>query len=105
MAQTKEQRAAYYKARQLASYGLTQDQYQTMLDQQGGGCAICGDTSKLGVDYDHSTGQIRGLLCIKCDTALGMFMDDISLMQAACSYLQERKGNGTIQTSDFNRKL
>jgi hypothetical protein len=51
-------------------YGITPEQYQKMLDRQGGICAICGrppKTLRLSVDHDHRTGRVRGLLCYQCN--------------------------------------
>jgi ribosomal protein L24E len=53
-------------------YGLTIEQFDEMLAEQGGVCAICGTDTPLGrgtfhVDHDHQTGQVRGLLCHPCN--------------------------------------
>ena len=75
-------------------YGITSEQYYSVLVAQGGGCGICGRTNadrkgqrKLHVDHDHATGDFRGLLCARCNTALGKFVDDVDLLQKAISYL------------------
>lgn len=58
-------------------WGLTIEQYDAMLDAQGGVCAICGthnqNKRRFAVDHDHSIGTIRGLLCVLCNTSLGMY--------------------------------
>jgi hypothetical protein len=65
-----------------------------MLVQQGGACAIClppAETAQhkvLRVDHNHSTGDVRGLLCHHCNVAIGHFGDDIVLLQRAIEYLQ-----------------
>lgn len=80
------------------NYGISLEQYNEMLDAQGGVCAVCGkpETAKsnfkkrtkvLAVDHDHETGEIRGLLCNKCNTAIGLLNDDISLFDKATRYL------------------
>ena len=46
--------------------------------------------SKCKVDHNHSTGEVRGLLCARCNTAMGLFGDSLSLMENAINYL---KGN------------
>lgn len=76
-------------------YGVALEQYSLMLDQQSGGCAICGDKETiegraLYIDHDHTTGRVRGLLCHKCNTGLGSFRDTLDLLKRACSYLEER---------------
>ena len=56
-------------------YGISTDGYYEMLEQQGGGCAICGRPPKarrLCVDHDHTTGEIRGLLCPGCNYAVSV---------------------------------
>lgn len=67
-------RANRYRRR----YGITVAQYETMLQQQGGCCAICGVSKQrvprlkhFSVDHDHVTGVVRGLLCSGCNTFLG----------------------------------
>lgn len=78
-------------------YGITQEEYDRMLAAQGGCCAICrcavsGASRGAGwlVDHDHTTGAVRGLLCVKCNTGLGLFQDSASVMQAAVEYLANR---------------
>lgn len=59
----------------MAKYGLTLEEYDRMLETQGGGCGICGGTNpdgrRLHVDHDHKTGKVRGLLCINCNYLIG----------------------------------
>jgi hypothetical protein len=81
-------------------YGITEQQYGQWLNGQGGVCAICGGGNDSGralhVDHDHaccsgkkSCGKcIRGLLCSRCNTGLGMFKDDADLLSAAMEYLK-----------------
>lgn len=72
-------------------YGLTPAQYDEMLKAQGGGCAICGKKpttkKRLGVDHDHTTGKVRGILCDQCNHAVGLLGDDPDRMMAAAAYL------------------
>lgn len=78
----------------LTRYGLTLEQYNAMVEAQGGVCAICGKpedrekTYNLSVDHCHVTGRIRGLLCAKCNSALGHMEDNITYLQNAISYLK-----------------
>ena len=82
-------RAAYKHS--LKRYGLSVERYEQMLDEQGHVCAICGDPEttgrRLAVDHDHSTGQVRALLCQACNTALGKFRDSPALLLKAAEYL------------------
>ncbi len=78
----------------LATYGLTQDDYDALLVAQDGRCAICGRQDsgtvlheKLGVDHNHATGIARGLLCQPCNAGLGGFKDNPAFLAAAISYL------------------
>jgi hypothetical protein len=57
-------------------YGLTPECYEIMLAEQGGVCKLCGNPPgkrRLDVDHDHATGQVRGLLCNKCNRRLGLY--------------------------------
>ncbi len=98
--------AAQYRQRRMLWNGfkLTVEQYEAMLEEQGGVCAICerpetntylGVVRRLAVDHDHtccpgdkSCGEcVRGLLCSACNTALGRLNDDLDRLQAAMDYL------------------
>jgi len=72
------------------AYGITIQQFDEMLVEQGGGCAICGATDPGGrgsfhVDHDHETAKVRGLLCHGCNTRL---VDDPDLLLAMIAYLE-----------------
>lgn len=51
-------------------------------------CQICGETTKLHLDHDHNTNKIRGMLCHKCNRALGFFKDNPKLLRKAADYLE-----------------
>lgn len=74
-------------------YGLTKEQYDTMLQQQKFCCAICSvnvETQRdktLVIDHCHTTGKIRGLLCHTCNTAIGLFKDSQETLVKAHNYL------------------
>lgn len=76
-------------------FGLSRADYDAMLAAQGGVCAICGtdrnrgarDGMHFAVDHCHDTGKIRGLLCNRCNRALGFWEDDPALLRAALEYL------------------
>lgn len=82
------------RRRRLASHGLTPDAYDRMLEDQGGGCAICGTTDTgrrtgvFAIDHDHRTGRVRGLLCSSCNNGLGRFGDDPDRLERAAQYLR-----------------
>ena len=80
----------------LSRYGLTVEQYEVMYEAQARGCAICGEPpqrQRLSIDHDHSTGEVRGLLCERCNSVLGRVKDDPMVLVSAASYLMEH-GSG-----------
>lgn len=75
------------------TYGVTPEEYDTLLTQQKGCCAICGEHHSnlkrtLYVDHNHSTNEIRGLLCQHCNSLLGFSKDNINTIQNALIYLE-----------------
>lgn len=77
----------------LKKYGLTPDQYDAMHERQGGRCAVCSgenyDGRALAVDHDHTTGEVRDLLCVKCNASLGQVNDSISRLEGLIAYLRK----------------
>lgn len=77
----------------IRKYGLTPAEFDAMLDAQGRVCAICGTDkpskrdNTFRIDHCHKTGNVRGLLCMKCNSALGMLQDSIPSLQKAIEYL------------------
>jgi hypothetical protein len=78
-------------ARRALMYGLTVAEIEAIRERQGGVCAICRQGSPnerdLCIDHDHSTGEVRGLLCVLCNSGLGQFRDDPVILRAAIEYL------------------
>lgn len=75
-------------------YGITKARYTEMVAAQAGVCAICGGPPgerSLAVDHDHATGQIRSLLCTRCNIGIGGFRDDPTLLRLALAYLDRWK--------------
>lgn len=75
-------------------YGLSAAAYNDMLADQGGVCASC-RTSDWGkrsphVDHDHKTGEVRGILCLRCNIAAGLLGDDPVRVAMLLAYLQGR---------------
>jgi hypothetical protein len=73
-----------------AQLGVTDAEYERLLAAQGGGCAICDHpprTRRLHVDHDHKTGEVRGLLCHRCNRLLASWVTWEWLLIAA-SYLR-----------------
>lgn len=73
-------------------FGITLEQYDIMSETQGNVCAICGGINpngkRLAVDHDHKTGKIRGLLCSKCNLALGNIKEQISILRSMENYIK-----------------
>lgn len=89
----KEQRKQWERKRLLLrKFKLSVDDYDALLMVQHGVCAICGNPPEegkvLSVDHCHKTNVVRGLLCPKCNTAIGMLNDDVKRLRAAIKYLQ-----------------
>lgn len=72
-------------------YGLTLEKYAEIFNSQGGVCAICRTPESprnMPVDHNHTTGEIRGILCDHCNKALGYFKDNVETMKTAIAYIQ-----------------
>ncbi|WP_415651065.1 endonuclease VII domain-containing protein [Rhodococcus qingshengii] len=72
------------------AYGMTQDEYDQLMDSQGGCCAICksSDVDVWHIDHCHTTGRVRGILCPHCNRGLGMFRDQPQFLRDAALYLE-----------------
>jgi len=83
------------RAAQQESYGLTGHELLHLAREQEFRCAICRAEPETGrrlaVDHDHETGAVRGLLCRRCNMAIGAFGDDVDLLIAAAAYLYSRR--------------
>jgi hypothetical protein len=96
-----KRRLATFKWKLETHFGITEQQFDQMLQDQGGCCAICGKgpeeanghrhKHRLCVDHDHKTGVVRGLLCTTCNSGLGCYRDDPELMANAIEYLLKQK--------------
>jgi hypothetical protein len=103
----KEQIATYMKEyirkpdtpaiRRKWRYGISSEDYDTMLEEQDNKCKICfmefntDDTKATTpcVDHCHTTDKVRGLLCPLCNRGLGQFKEDIKVLTKAINYLEE----------------
>lgn len=93
------------EAQQARKFGISIDKLREMEDEQGGRCAICGESEvagrRMAVDHDHdccpgkeSCGEcVRGLLCKRCNQGLGHFRDDPKLLISAARYLEASRGD------------
>jgi hypothetical protein len=78
-------------------FGITIEDYEALFEEQNGVCAICGEPetvfrygklARMSIDHCHAHGHIRGLLCSKCNPALGGFKDSVDILKKAIQYLE-----------------
>lgn len=72
-------------------YGINFAHFVALYDAQDGCCAICKreiTKEKCRIDHDHDTGKVRGLLCVSCNTGLGLFQDSPDVLSSAAGYLR-----------------
>lgn len=75
--------------RRKIEYGISQKDFDKIMIAQNNRCAICkiDINNSSHVDHNHSTGNVRGILCHNCNKGLGMFKDNIEFLQSAIDYL------------------
>ena len=85
----------WVKGRIREKYGLSYLQYKNLWEKYKNGCGICGRVSngykRLCIDHNHSTNTVRGLLCGRCNIAIGQFEDNPELLAKAIAYLKENQ--------------
>lgn len=74
-----------------AVYGITKEEFVALTEKYQGKCGICSMEAKLHIDHDHKTNKVRGLLCGKCNKAIGLFDEDMDKMNKAVKYLKATK--------------
>lgn len=95
------------------TFGITLDQYNSMLNNQNGVCAICKNPEtalytdnktikNLAIDHCHKTGNIRGLLCSRCNTGIGHFKENLDYLNNAIDYLST---NRPLIAGKFRKKV
>jgi len=86
LSMTKTKRKNYDLKRR---YGISQEEYDKMYEDQNHRCGICGKESKksLHVDHNHDTGKVRKLLCSNCNTMIGLAKENPYILQSAMNYL------------------
>lgn len=52
-------------------------------------CEICGGSTRMAYDHNHKTGEFRGWLCMKCNTALGLVGDKVETLEKMIEYLKK----------------
>lgn len=89
-------------------YGITTEQYEQLLQIQGGRCAVCGKPpirKRLSVDHDHTTGLIRGLLCNYCNLRIVGKATDAKLYYAAANYLENPPARALLPDHTVPRRV
>lgn len=101
--QTKEFLHQHDYEMRLRKFNLTVKEYESMVLDQCGLCAICGNpetamhprtgqVQRLAIDHCHNSGKNRGLLCARCNKGLGHFKDNRDLLKNAIKYLENHHG-------------
>jgi len=73
-------------------YGITPEQFEAAIAMQFGRCAICGASLLFPQqDHNHATGKNRGVLCHGCNTGLGLFQYNPTLLRLAALYLEKHQ--------------
>lgn len=87
--------------RRKCVYGISDNEFKDLIKSQNDLCCICkkvmGNTFDRVVDHDHKTNKVRGLLCRKCNCALGLFGDDQEKLKSALVYLERFNSNHVFQ--------
>ena len=86
-------------------YNMTGAEYNELFDQQNGKCALCGGaqsrgSKRLGVDHNHETGAVRGLLCHSCNVVVGYYekiYNDPVLRERLELYVQEKHMENVVE--------
>lgn len=79
------------KSKLKKKYGISVEDYDKMFAEQGGKCFLCNkehERRPLNVDHCHKTGEVRKLLCDKCNLALGLVDDSVELLENFIRYLK-----------------
>ena len=93
-------------------YGVTHAEFSQQWDEQGGCCAICRDELPdlmtyenrrrgYAIDHNHDTGEFRGILCLKCNSLLGMAKDSTDVLKKAIEYL-DAKGSYAAEVVELD---
>ncbi len=89
-----QQRTASRKCKLKTVYGLTIEQFDCMYNLQEGQCKICKSyvlKNAICIDHNHSTGKVRDLLCRKCNAAIGLLDENITILNSAINYLSQKR--------------
>lgn len=88
------------KIRLCSKYKLTHEEYEILMEQAGTNCPICetlfdwenrNKGNRPCIDHCHKSNKIRGIICGKCNAAMGSFNDDISILEKAIQWLNKHE--------------
>ena len=74
-------------------YGLTPEQYKMILKRQKNKCTVCPtklsklSSKEIHIDHNHKTGKVRGILCQKCNLALGLLLESVNIIKSLLNYI------------------
>ena len=91
---SEEQKQAQNRRMHIRTYGIQPEDYDRMLTEQNGVCACCGGKETnpkkkhLSIDHCHKTGEVRSLLCDRCNRGIGALNDDLDILRKAVVYLE-----------------
>lgn len=90
------------RKRHLSStYGMSVDEYDALLEKQGGVCPLCQrELKRPSIDHCHSTGKIRGILCRHCNSSLSVFENDPDAIYRLIAYLGITTSRGRKRTQN-----
>lgn len=94
--ESKDRKSLRNRLRTLKTFGLSIEDEEALIKLQNNKCAICGgerDRKWFDIDHDHETGQVRGLLCSKCNKGIGLLGDCIEGLERALNYLKNPPNN------------
>lgn len=83
------------KSRTKRMYGISLNEARQIFTEQGSKCAVCEkmlmENKGWHIDHCHETNKVRGVLCHHCNTAIGLFGDDVKNMERAIKYLKSHR--------------
>ena len=93
---SKQRSGGFQEYHRRHRYGMAVGEFDEMLREQGGLCALCGERPAEHVDHDHLFGHVRGILCFNCNGGLGQFKDRVDIMAKAIDYLERTTWRRTL---------
>lgn len=100
-----ERRTKTKEIRILKLYGITLSEREEMAKAQGNSCKICRisfeDAAAMHIDHCHTSGRVRGLLCSKCNQAIGLLQEDPEIIREAARYIEAASSNDNDETKDI----